>query len=119
MYGGLEKLFFEIPKSCFDNLVYLKKVYAIVKGRFRDFEGELLKYVRWAFYKHKSRGIQVSRSRTWDWKVQGSKLHSTEDLPCVWACCTLKYTKRVKRPDPLVWCGSLEGCASPCAILVL
>ncbi|GBL92985.1 hypothetical protein AVEN_54624-1 [Araneus ventricosus] len=40
-------------------------------------------------------------------RVPGSKLDSTEDPPCVWACCTLNHTEG--------WCGSLErGCRLWC-----
>ncbi|GBM65392.1 hypothetical protein AVEN_232322-1 [Araneus ventricosus] len=31
-------------------------------------------------------------------RVLGSKPDSTEDLPCMWACCTLNHTYGVNRP---------------------
>ncbi|GBN15628.1 hypothetical protein AVEN_51242-1 [Araneus ventricosus] len=62
----------------------------------------------------KGRSGLVVKSRLWGRRVPGSKLDSTEDPPCIWACCTLNLTLW---PNvlPLVWCGSLErGCKVRC-----
>ncbi|GBM89339.1 hypothetical protein AVEN_175783-1 [Araneus ventricosus] len=50
-------------------------------------------------------GDLVVRSRLRGRRAPGSKPYSTEDRPCMRACCTLN-----RGPNflPLVWCGSLE-----------
>ncbi|GBM29059.1 hypothetical protein AVEN_209566-1 [Araneus ventricosus] len=42
-------------------------------------------------------GILVT-SRLWGLRVPGSKPDSTEDPPCMWACCTPNHTWGTKRP---------------------
>ncbi|GBM33432.1 hypothetical protein AVEN_207532-1, partial [Araneus ventricosus] len=48
------------------------------------------------------RGGLVVRSRIRDQKVPGFKPDSTEDLLCLWVCCTLNLLLRVKRPLAVV-----------------
>ncbi|GBM53949.1 hypothetical protein AVEN_79921-1 [Araneus ventricosus] len=48
-------------------------------------------------------GDLVVRSQLWGWRTPSSK--STEDPPCMRACCTLNNTWE-SNVLPLVWCGA-------------
>ncbi|GBN75778.1 hypothetical protein AVEN_186424-1 [Araneus ventricosus] len=37
-------------------------------------------------------GDLAVRSRLGGWRIPGSRTESTEDPPCMWACCTLNHT---------------------------
>ncbi|GBL66658.1 hypothetical protein AVEN_202084-1 [Araneus ventricosus] len=56
------------------------------------------------------RGGVVVRSQPRGRRPPGSKPYSTEDLPCMWACCTLKNTYEAKRPVAGVVRHLKRGC---------
>ncbi|GBO05666.1 hypothetical protein AVEN_224960-1 [Araneus ventricosus] len=68
----------------------------------------------------KRHGGIVERSQLWGRRVPRSKPDSTEDLPYMWACCTLNHTQGLKHPPAaVVWKFGEEGARSGVVLVIL
>ncbi|GBO25721.1 hypothetical protein AVEN_235790-1 [Araneus ventricosus] len=64
-------------------------------------------------------GGMAERSQLWGRRVPASKPDSTEDLPYMWACCTLNHTQGLKQPPAaVVWKFGEEGARSVVVLVI-